>query len=66
VHQRLANPASLPGLEDGDRDLRAVTSFAIPDVAGDAHALAAAWIDRQQRLVITVVDFGEVAELRRG
>jgi hypothetical protein len=45
VQQRLANPASLPGLEDGDRDLRAVTSFVIPDVARDAHALAAAWID---------------------
>ena len=27
VQQRLADPPSLPGLEDGDRDLRAVTSF---------------------------------------
>jgi hypothetical protein len=66
MQQRLANPASLPRLEDGDRDLRPVTSFVIPDAAGDASALAAAWIDPQQRLVIPVVDFSQIAEFSRG
>jgi len=38
----------------------------IPDVAGDAHALAAGCIDREQRLMIPVVDFGQGAELGGG
>jgi hypothetical protein len=37
----------------------------IADVASDAHALAALRVDRQQRLMIPVVDFGQVAELGR-
>jgi hypothetical protein len=52
IKQRLADPASLPRLEDGDRDLRPVTSFVIADVAGDADALAAVRLDRHQRLVL--------------
>ena len=39
VQQHFANPTSLPGLEDGDRDFRPIGSFLIPDVARDAHAL---------------------------
>ena len=38
----------------------------IPDVAGDPYALAATWIDCQQRLVVVVVDLSQVAELSRG
>src|SRR5688500_12372826 len=66
VRQRLANPASLPGVEGGKRDLGASPSCVLPDVAGAVHALAAGWVDRQPRHVIRVGDFGEGAELRRG
>ena len=66
LQQHPANPTSLPGLEDRHSNLRAVGPFAIADVAGDADALAASLIDREQRLVIPVVDFGEVAQLGGG
>ena len=62
AYQRLAYPLALPLLEDGDCDFGAVPSFGIPDVAGDAHALAAGRIGRDQCLVIAVVDLGQVAE----
>jgi hypothetical protein len=47
AQQRLADPEPLPALEDGDCDLRPLTTFVISHVAGYAHALAAARIDRQ-------------------
>jgi hypothetical protein len=63
MQQRLADPASLPGLEDGDCDLRAASSLVIADVAGDSDALVAIWIDRQQRLVVPAIDLGQILEL---
>ena len=35
----------------------------VADVAGDAHADAAGRVDRDQRLMVTVVDFREVTKL---
>jgi hypothetical protein len=37
----------------------------VPDVPGDAHAAPAGVVQRADRLVIAVVDVGEVAQLGR-
>lgn len=66
AQQRFANAAALPGFKYRDRDLRRVAAFALPDVASDTDALIAGRIDGQQRLMIVVVDFGQIAKLGRG
>jgi hypothetical protein len=55
----------LPVIDDGDRDLSRLRVVGIPDVAGDAHAVPAGLVQRAERLMVVVVDVGEVAQLRR-
>ena len=50
---------------DGDGDLGGVRVLAVPDVPGDAHAAPAGVVKRTERLVVAVVDVGEVAQLGR-
>ncbi len=63
AHEGLADSAALPGLEDCESDLGAVAALGVTDVAGDADASVALGIDRHERLVIVVVDLGQVAQL---
>jgi len=55
----------LPVIDDGDRDLSCLRVAGIPDIAGDAHAVPAGPVQRTDRLMVVVVDVGEVAQLRR-
>ena len=63
AHQGLADSAALPGFEDREGDLGAVAALGVPNVAGDADASSALGIDRQERLVIVMIDLGQVAQL---
>ena len=60
-----AQAAALPAVDDGDGDLGGVRVLAVPDVPGDAHAAPAGVVKRAERLVVAVVDVGEVAQLGR-
>jgi hypothetical protein len=55
----------LPVVDDGDRDLSRLRVVGIADVAGNAHAVPADLVQRAERLMVVVVDVGEVAQLRR-
>ena len=65
-HQLGAKAAPLPVVDDSDGDIGGLRVIGAPDVAGDAHAAPAGVIQRADRLVVVVVDLGEVAQLRRG
>jgi len=55
----------LPAVDDGDGDLGGVRVLAVPDVPGDAHAAPAGVVKRAERLVVAVVDVGEITQLGR-
>jgi hypothetical protein len=55
----------MPVIDDGDRDLSRLRVAGMADVAGDTHAVPAGSVQRSQRLMVVVVDVGEVAQLRR-
>src|SRR6266516_618087 len=61
-----AQSPALPVVDDGDGDLGGLWVFSVADVAGDAHAAPVGVVQRAERLVIVVVDLGEVAQLRGG
>jgi len=61
-----AQSPALPVVDDGDGDLGGLGVFGVPDIAGDAYAAPVGVIQRTERLVVVVVDVGEVAQLRRG
>jgi hypothetical protein len=61
-----AQPAALPLVDDGDGNFGGFRVLRVPDVAGDAQAPAVDGIEGRQRLVIVVVDLGEVAQLGSG
>jgi hypothetical protein len=54
------NPALLPIVGDGDRDLGLARVVWLTDVASDSDQLAPG-CDRDQGFVVTVVDLGEIA-----
>ena len=64
VQQGLADATALPGLKHGNGDLRAVAPFIVPDITGDAHASTADRVHRHERLVVAMVDFREIPQLR--
>ena len=53
-----------PVVGDGDGGLREPRPVAQPDEARDSHTAAGDGVERRQRLVIVMVDLGEVAQLR--
>jgi hypothetical protein len=55
----------LPVIDDGDGDFGALGIVDIPDVASDAMAPTMDGIHCAERLVVVVVDPGEVAQLLR-
>ena len=66
VQQLGAEPPALPFVDDGDGNLGSLRVFGMPDVASHAEATAIDRIQCAQRLVVVVVDLGEVTQLRRG
>ena len=60
-----AQPAALPVVGDGDGDLGCLRVAGVADVAGDADAAPAGAVQRAERLVVVVVDVGEVAQFGR-
>ena len=63
--QLAAEAAALPVVDDGDGRLGDRGLLGQADVAGDADARAALRVARADRLVVDVVDLGEVGELAR-
>jgi hypothetical protein len=61
-HQRRAHAVVLPFVDHLDRHLRGV-ELVQTDIAGDPDRRAGRWRERDQRLVVPVVDVEEVAEL---
>ena len=57
------DPAVLPVIHDGDSDLRVVGQLRVPDVTGHAHEAGLAARECHERLVIVVIDLGEVPQL---
>jgi hypothetical protein len=53
-------------VDDGDGDLSGLRVLGVPDVAGNARAAPAGVVQRAERLMVVVVDVGEVAQLRAG
>ena len=67
--QRLPIPYSVKWMESKGytrADLSRPWVAGIADIAGDAHAVPARRVQRAERLVVVVVDVGEIAQLRRG
>jgi hypothetical protein len=60
-----AQAAALPVVDDGDGDLGRAPVVAVPDVPRDAHAAPAGVVQRAERLVVVVVDVGEISQLGR-
>jgi hypothetical protein len=65
VHQERADAPPLPIVQHRDRHLRRLRVVE-PDVARHSGQLGAARADSDERLVIVVVDLGEVAQVRFG
>ena len=59
----MPTPLALPVVDDDDRDLGGVRLVAA-DVAGDADRLAVV-VEGDHRLVVVVVDLGQVLEVGR-
>jgi hypothetical protein len=61
-----AQSPALPVIDDGDGNFGSLRVFVVPDVASDAQAAAVDVIQRPERLVVVVVDLGEITQLRLG
>ena len=66
AQQLAAEPALLPLVDDGDRRLGDLGLGGQAHVAGDADALAGLRVARADRLVVDVVDLGEVRQVASG
>jgi hypothetical protein len=62
-HQFGAEAPPLPVVDDGDRDFGGPRVVGVPDVARDTDTTPVGVIQRAERLVVVVVDIGEVAQL---
>ena len=58
----MATPSPLPGIADDHRDLRQAR-LGTAHVARDADQLPGLGIDGRQRLVVVMVDLGQVGEV---
>jgi len=65
--QQLGSESSaLPVIDDGDGDFCSLGVFGVPDVASDSESTTISRVERTKRLVVVVVDLGEVTQLRGG
>ena len=62
--QFAAQTPALPVIGDRDGDVGGVRVIGVPDEPGDAHPTPVAVIQGAERLVVVVVEVGEVAQLR--
>jgi len=62
-HQFGAEPPALPVVDDGNRDFGGLRVVGVADVAGDADTASVGVVQCAERLVVVVVDVGEVAQL---
>jgi hypothetical protein len=58
--------SALPVVDDGDGDLCSLGVPGVPDVASDSESTTIRRVERAKRLVVVVVDLGEVTQLRDG
>jgi hypothetical protein len=61
-----AKATALPGVDDRDGDVGGLRVCGIPDVACYAHTPPVSPVHCADRLVIMVIDLGQIAQLRRG
>jgi hypothetical protein len=65
-HQFGTESATLPLVYDGDGYFGGLRVYGGPDITSDAHAAPVGTIHRAERLMVVMVDLGEVAQLCRG
>ena len=65
AQERGADPAPLPVVGDREGDLGAVGPRVVADEPRDADAIVGARVERHERLVIAMVDLGEIAQVAR-
>ena len=63
ICEAAADTAALPVVHYRDCELRCVRLLLGADVAGNAHACLGAKVDRHERLVVVMVDLGQVPQL---
>jgi len=63
AQQRRREASALPGVRDRHRHLGTFRIFGVPDEASDTEAETVAGINCPERLVVVVVDLGEVVHL---
>jgi hypothetical protein len=64
--EQRADSTALPLVHDLEGDLRGRLVLRVADEPGDAHGLTTQPGHRDERLVVVVVDVGEVAQLGTG
>jgi hypothetical protein len=61
-----AKSPALPFVHDGDGNLGGLRIVSGPDITSDAHPAPVSVIHRAERLMVVMVNLGEIAQLRRG